>query len=110
MKIHVEGAALEWDDFVLQGQLKSSMYVDLSLRGYPNKDKFIDELNFKKCMRLKRNTTIKFFVGISYKKIIIHTEYFDANNVFSHTFIQNIKHKPNMVQNLSRQMKASIKK
>ena len=35
-------AALEWDDFVLQEQMKSSMYVDRSLCGYPKKDKFID--------------------------------------------------------------------
>ena len=63
-------------------------------------------------MRLKRKTTIKFFVDITYKKrnFIIHPEYFDANNIFSHPFIQNIKHKPNMVQDLSRQMKISLKK
>ena len=48
MKIKVKIAALEWDDFVLQEQLKSLMYVDRSLRTYPKKDKLIDELNFKK--------------------------------------------------------------
>ena len=44
------------------------MYVDRSLRGDTKKDNFIDELNFKNCMRLKRKTTSKFFVGITYKK------------------------------------------
>ena len=74
------------------------------------KDKFIDELNFKNCVRLKRKTTSKLFVDITYKKIkfIIHPEFFDANNIFSHPFIQNLKHKPNMVQELSRQMKISL--
>ena len=63
-------------------------------------------------MRLKRNTTGKLFVGIKYKKrkFIIHPEYFDANNIFSHTFIHNLRHKPKMVQYLSRKMKIDLKK
>ena len=75
------------------------MYVDRSSRGDTKKDKFIDELNFKNCVCFNINTTSKFFVGITYKErnFIIHPEYFDANNVLSHPFIQNIKHKPNMV-------------
>ena len=50
------------------------MYFDRSLRGNKNKDKIIDEFNFKNRMRLKRKTTNKLFVGITYKKImfIIH--------------------------------------
>ena len=68
MKRKIKIAVLEWDDFVLQGQLKSLMYVDRLSRGYPKKDRFIDELNFKNCMRLKRNTISKFFVGIIHKK------------------------------------------
>ena len=58
-------------------------------------------------MCLKINTTSKFFVSMTYKKIrfIIHPEYFDANNIFSHPCIHNLKHKPNIVQHLSRQMK-----
>ena len=71
MKIKVKISALEWGDFVLHEQLKSVMYVDRSLRGYPKKDKFIDGLNFKIYMRLKRKTTIKLFVGITYIKIIL---------------------------------------
>ena len=47
MKRKVKRASLEWDYFVLQEQLKSLNYVDRSLRGDPNKYKFIDELNFK---------------------------------------------------------------
>ena len=91
MKRKVKREALEWDDFLLQEQLKSLMYVDRLLRGDPNKDKFIDELNLKKYVRLKRNTTSKFFVGITLKiKFIIHPAFFDANNIFSHPFIQNL--------------------
>ena len=76
------------------------MYIDCSSRGDPNKDKFIDELKFKNCVRLKRKTTSKFIVGITYRKrkFLIHPEYFDANNIFSHSFIQNLNNKPNMVQ------------
>ena len=86
------------------------MYVDRSLRRYPNKYKLIDELNFENCMRLKRKTTSKFVFGITHTKrrFIIHPEYFDANNIFSHPFIQNLRHKPNMVQKLSRQMNISL--
>ena len=47
MKSKIKREALEWDDFVLQEQLKSLIYVDRSSRGDPNKDKLIDELNFK---------------------------------------------------------------
>ena len=51
-------------------------------------------------MRSKIKTTSKLFGGIIYKKrkLIIHPEYFYANNIFSHLFIQNLKYKPNMVQ------------
>ena len=71
--------------------MKSLMYFDRSLRGYPKKDKLIYELNFKNCILLKRKTTSKFFVGLTYKKIkfIIHPEYFDTSNILSHPFIQN---------------------
>ena len=112
MKRKVKISAPKWDNFVLQEQLKSLMYVDRSLRRYPNKDKFIDELNFKNCMRLNGKTTSKLFVGIirQKRKFIIHPEYFDAKNIFSHPFIQNIKQKLNMVQDLSKQMNISLKK
>ena len=65
MKIKVKRAALEYYDFVLQEQLKSLIYVDRSLRDNSKKDKLIDELNFKNCLRLRRKKTIKFFVGIT---------------------------------------------
>ena len=68
MKRGVKRSAQEWDDFVLQEQLKSLMYVDRSSGRYLKKDKLIAELNFKNFMRLKRNTTSKFFVGIKYKR------------------------------------------
>ena len=44
------------------------------------------------------------------RKFIIHPEYFYVNNIFLRQFIQNIKHKSNMVQNLSRQMNIALKK
>ena len=56
-------------------------------------------------MLLKKKTTSKLIVGITKKrKFIIHPECFDAKNILSHPFIQNLKHEPNMVQDLSRQM------
>ena len=67
MKRKVKIAALEWDDFVIQEQLKSLMYVDCSLRGDPMKEKLIDELNFKNCLHLRRKEASKFFVGITLK-------------------------------------------
>ena len=65
MKRKVKRAALECYDFVLQEQFKSLMYFDHSLSGDPKRDKLIDELKFKKCVRLKRKKTSKFFVGIT---------------------------------------------
>ena len=47
MKIKVKRAVLEWDDFVLQEQLRSLMYVDFSLPGDPKKQKLIGELKIK---------------------------------------------------------------
>ena len=38
-------AALEWDDFYMQAELKSFMYLNRSLRA--KKEKLIHELNFK---------------------------------------------------------------
>ena len=67
-KIKLKRTALEWDDLVLQAQLKSFMYVDRLLRGDPKKDELIDELNFTKCMQLKIIQKIKFFVGIKNKQ------------------------------------------
>ena len=68
MKRNVKRAAQEWDDFVLQEESRSLMYIDRSPLGYTNKYKLVDELNFKNCMRLNINTTSKFFVAITYKK------------------------------------------
>ena len=68
MKRKVKRSALEWDDFVLQENLKCLMYVDRSSRGYPKKDKLIDELSFKNCVRLNIKTTSKLFLGITHNK------------------------------------------
>ena len=108
----VEKEALKWDYFVLKEELKSLMYVNRSLRGDPRKDKLMDKLNFKNCMRFKRKTTSVFFVGITVKrrKFIIHPRYFDANNIFSRQFIQNLKHRSNVFQYLSTTMKKAILK
>ena len=81
------------------------MYIDRSLRA--NKDKLIDELNFKKCMQLKRSLKIKFFVGIKNKqrKYIIHPDFMVANQDITDQFIQNLKSNPNNVHNLTGLMK-----
>ena len=63
MKIKVKRAALECDDFVLQEHLKYLMYIERSSHGDQKKYKLIDELNLKNCVRLKRKTTKKLFVG-----------------------------------------------
>ena len=67
MKQKVEKEALKWEDFVLQEELKSLMYVDSSLRGDPKKDQLMDKFNFKYCMHFKRNKTSKISVGITVK-------------------------------------------
>ena len=65
------------------------MYVDCSTRGYPKKEKFIYELNFNNCVRLKRKKKRNLFVGITYKKeslLFIHNilipEIFSHINLF----------------------------
>ena len=78
-KIKLKQVALEWDDLDMQAGLKYFMYVDRSLRA--KKDKFIDELNFKKCMQLKRLLKSKLFVGITniQRKYIIRPDFMVAN-------------------------------
>ena len=93
-----------------QEQLKALMYVDRSLRGDPNKYMLTDKLKFKNCVRLKEKTTSKFFVGITKKRFMIHHDVFDAKNIFSQSFIQNLKQKPNMFQNLSIKINISLLK
>ena len=100
------------NDFILQDQLKSFMYVERSLRGDPKKDKLIDELNFTNCMHLRKIQKIKFFVDITVKQIkfIVHPEFMVANNIFADQFIQNLKNNPNKVHKLPSEMKRSLKK
>ena len=104
------GEALEWDDVSIQAELKSFLYVDRSLCGDAKKDKLIDELNFKKCMQLKRILKSKFFVGITNKerKFIIYPEFMVANQEITDQFIQNIKSNPNEVHELTGEMKKSL--
>ena len=109
MKIKVKTAPLEWDDLVLQEQLKSLMYVDHSIRGDQMKDKLIDELNFKSCMSLRENKRSKLFIGITSKKEFYYSSrFFYTNNIISETFIQNLKRKPNMFHDLSRKISKSL--
>ena len=64
----------------MQAELKSFVYIGRSLRA--KKDKLIDELNFKKCMQLKRLIhKSKLFVGITNKqrKYIIHPDFMVDN-------------------------------
>ena len=108
-KIKKERAAHEWDDIDMQAELKSFMYIDRSLCA--KKEKLIDELNFKKCMQLKRSLKSKFFVGVTNKqrKYIIHPDFMVANQEITYQFIQNIKSNPNKVDDLTGEMKKSFK-
>ena len=95
---------------MLQDQLKSFMHVDRSLRGDPNKDKLIDELNFTNRMHLRRIQKSKFFVGITVKQrnFIIHPEFMVANHIIVDQFIQSLKSNPNKVHDLPSEMKRSL--
>ena len=88
------------------------MYVDHSLRGDAKKDKLIDELNFRKCMQLKRILKSKFFVDMTNKqrKFIIHPDFMVFNQKITDQFIQNLKSNPNNVHDLTGKMKKSLKK
>ena len=85
------------------------MYIDLSLSA--EKDKLINELNFKKCMQLKKSLKSKFFVGITNKqrKYITYPDFMVANQEITDQFIQNIKSNPNKVNDLTGEMKKSFK-
>ena len=88
------------------------MSVDRSLRGDPNQDKLIDDLNFTNCMHLNIIQKSKFFVGIAFKQrnFIIHPEFMVANHIIADQFIQNLKSNPNKVHDLPNEMKISLKK
>ena len=88
------------------------MYVERSLRCDANKGKFIDELNFKKCMQLKRLLKRIFFVGITNKqrKYIIYPDFMVANQEITDQFIHNLKSNPTKVHDLTGEMKKKIKK
>ena len=88
------------------------MYVDRSLRGYPKKDRLIDELNFTNSMHLRRIQKSKFFVGITVKqrKFIFHPEFMVANHIIADQFIQNLNSNPNKVHDLPSEMKRSLLK
>ena len=86
------------------------MYIDRSLRGYPKKDKLIYELNFKKCIQLKRIQKRKLFVGITDKQtsFIIYPEFMVVNHKIVDQFIQNLKSNPNKVHDMTVEMKRSL--
>ena len=56
----------------------------------------MNELNFKKCMHLKRSMKSKFFVEITNKqrKYIIHPDFMVANQEITDQFIQNLNSNP----------------
>ena len=93
---------------MLQEQLKSLIYIDRSLCGDPKKEKLIDDLNFKNCMVLRERKQASSLLVLQAKKFIC-AGYFDANNIFSHPFIRNLKHRPNEVQDLSKPTKKALK-
>ena len=70
----------------------------------------MDELNFKKCMQLKRSLKSKLFIGSTNKqtKYIIHSDFMVANQEITDQFIQDLKRKPNKVHNLTGEMKKSF--
>ena len=82
------------------------MYIDRSLR---KKDGLMNELNFKKCMQLKRSMKSQFFVGIKNKQkiYIIHPDFMVDNEEITDQFIQNLKRTPNKVHDLTGEMKKS---
>ena len=86
------------------------MYIDRSLRN--KNDGLINELNFKKCMHLKRSMKSKFFVGITNKQktYISHPDFMVDNEEITDQFIQNLKRIPNKVHHLTGVMKKSFKK
>ena len=92
----------------MQAELKSFMYIDRSLR--KKNDGLINELNFKKCMHLKRSIKSKFFVGITNKQIeyIIHPDFMVDNEEITDQFIRNLKRTPNKVHHLTGAMKKSF--
>ena len=63
-------------------------------------------------MQLKRLLKSKLFVGITNKqrKSIIHTEFMVANQEITDQFIHNLKSNPNKVNDLTVEMKKSLKK
>ena len=72
----------------------------------------MNELNFKKCMQLKRSTKSNLFVGITNKqtKNIIHPDFMVDNEEITDQFIQNLKRIANKVHHLTGVMKKSLKK
>ena len=89
MKRNVKRASLKWDNFVLQEEFKSLMYVDRSLCRDPKNDKLIDELNFKNCVCLKRKTTSKLFVGITRKSLLFILNFL-MPIIYSHIYLFRI--------------------
>ena len=63
-------------------------------------------------MQLKTSMKSKFFVGIKNKQniYIIHPDFMVDNKEIIDQFIQNLKSKPNKVQNLTGEMNKSFKK
>ena len=58
----------------------------------------------------KDNKQVIFWYYIQKRRFIIHPEIVYANNIFSHSLIHNLKHKTNMFQDLSIQMKIPLEK
>eukprot|EP00978_Attheya_sp_CCMP212_P022812 scaffold68740_cov63-Attheya_sp.AAC.1 len=112
IKHNMARAAIEWDDFVLQEDWNSLMYVNCELRGDPKEDTLIKELSFTSCKRLQTNKKSKFFVGVTAKgrKFIVHEEYFDSNKIFSFPFLANVKKNSNVDHKLTSAMKQKLKK
>ena len=61
---------------------------------------------------IKENKKSKFFAGIKYKqrKFMIHPEFMVTKQKITDQFIQNLKSNPNKVNDLTGEMKISLKK
>ena len=58
----------------------------------------------------KEKKKVIFVIISKIRKFIIHPEFLDAKNIISDPCIQNIKRKPNMAHDLSRQKNISLEK
>ena len=100
------------------GWFRASVKVEILNVHWPfitlwsNEGQFYWWIKLKKLLvfKEKENNQVICRYYIPKKKVYYSSWFFNANNIISDPFIQNLKRKPNMVHDLSRQMKISLKK